>query len=59
MNEKLMQGKTVIVTGATRGLGREMTRQLAAMGAKVIMACRFEDPQAEKELWQKCEALSG
>jgi NAD(P)-dependent dehydrogenase (short-subunit alcohol dehydrogenase family) len=35
-----MQGKTVIVTGANRGLGREMTRQLAAMGATVIMACR-------------------
>jgi NAD(P)-dependent dehydrogenase (short-subunit alcohol dehydrogenase family) len=43
MNEKLMQGKTVIVTGANRGLGREMTRQLAAMGAKVIMACRSVD----------------
>jgi NAD(P)-dependent dehydrogenase (short-subunit alcohol dehydrogenase family) len=40
MNEKVMQGKTVIVTGANRGLGREMTRQLTAMGAKVIMGCR-------------------
>jgi NAD(P)-dependent dehydrogenase (short-subunit alcohol dehydrogenase family) len=40
MNENSMQGKTVIVTGANRGLGREMTRQLAAMDAKVIMACR-------------------
>ncbi len=35
-----MQGKTAIVTGANRGLGREMTRQLTTMGAKVIMACR-------------------
>jgi NAD(P)-dependent dehydrogenase (short-subunit alcohol dehydrogenase family) len=59
MSENSMQGKTVIVTGANRGLGREMTRQLAAMGAKMIMACRFEDPQAEKALWQKCEKLSG
>ena len=40
MSEKSMQGKTAIVTGANRGLGREMTRQLAAKGAKVIMACR-------------------
>jgi NAD(P)-dependent dehydrogenase (short-subunit alcohol dehydrogenase family) len=43
MNEKLMQGKTVIITGANRGLGREMTRQLAAQGARVIMACRSLD----------------
>jgi NAD(P)-dependent dehydrogenase (short-subunit alcohol dehydrogenase family) len=40
MSDVLMQSKTVIVTGANRGLGREMTRQLAGMGARVIMACR-------------------
>jgi len=40
MNDKPMQGKTVIVTGANRGLGKEMTRQLAKKGASVIMACR-------------------
>jgi NAD(P)-dependent dehydrogenase (short-subunit alcohol dehydrogenase family) len=40
MDHAPMQGKTIIVTGANRGLGREMTLQLATMGAKVIMACR-------------------
>lgn len=43
MNDKLMQDKTVIVTGANRGLGREMTQQLADLGARVIMACRSMD----------------
>jgi NAD(P)-dependent dehydrogenase (short-subunit alcohol dehydrogenase family) len=61
MSNNLMQGKTVIVTGANRGLGREMTRQLAAMGAKVIMACRSvehaEQVKSELEAEQKLAQL--
>ena len=33
-------GKTVIVTGAARGVGREMAQGFAAMGANVIAADR-------------------
>jgi NAD(P)-dependent dehydrogenase (short-subunit alcohol dehydrogenase family) len=36
-------GRTVIVTGASSGLGAEATRVLAKAGAKVIMACRDVD----------------
>jgi len=35
-----MAGKVVLVTGATGGLGRETARALAAMGARLVLACR-------------------
>eukprot|EP00461_Guttulinopsis_vulgaris_P000491 UN00491 len=35
-----MSGKVCIVTGANSGIGAETTRQLAQMGATVIMGCR-------------------
>jgi NAD(P)-dependent dehydrogenase (short-subunit alcohol dehydrogenase family) len=35
--------RTVVVTGANSGIGREATRVLAARGATVVMACRSVD----------------
>ena len=37
-----LSGKTIVVTGANSGLGLETTKQLAAAGAHVVMACRTE-----------------
>jgi len=39
---KNMEGQTVIVTGANTGIGFETARALAAVGARVIFACRSE-----------------
>jgi retinol dehydrogenase 12 len=38
-----MEGKTCIVTGANSGIGEVTTRELARMGADVVMICRSED----------------
>ena len=38
-----LSGRTVLITGATRGIGREMTEQLIAHGATVLAVARDED----------------
>lgn len=43
-----LTGKTIIVTGASRGLGKEFCKQLASKGNRVIAACRT--PENVKDL---------
>ncbi len=38
-----MKDKTVIITGANKGIGKEAAKQIAKLGAKVYMACRSID----------------
>jgi short-subunit dehydrogenase len=38
-----LQGKTIVITGASDGIGRELARQLARRGARLALAARNEE----------------
>ncbi|KAL1769771.1 corticosteroid 11-beta-dehydrogenase isozyme 1 [Sigmodon hispidus] len=40
---EMLQGKRVIVTGASKGIGREMAYHLSKMGAHVVLTARSEE----------------
>lgn len=39
---------TILISGANRGIGREMTRQYAARGDEVIAVCRHSSPELDE-----------
>ena len=43
-----MEGKVIIVTGASAGIGKESAIDLAKHGAQVILACRNEVKQRKQ-----------
>ena len=52
-----MDGKTVLITGSTDGVGRYVAAQLAASGAKVLIHGR--DKQRAKTLIEEIERAGG
>jgi NAD(P)-dependent dehydrogenase (short-subunit alcohol dehydrogenase family) len=52
-----LEGKTVMITGATSGLGREAALALAELGPRLYLVCR--DPNRAKEIAAEIVRSSG
>lgn len=52
-----MQGKTVVITGASAGIGEELAVVLASRGANVVLGARSEQGLAQVK--QRCEQAGG
>ncbi|MGY0219078.1 SDR family oxidoreductase [Endozoicomonadaceae bacterium StTr2] len=42
--ENKLQGKTIVITGASRGIGREIALRCAADGANIVIAAKSAEP---------------
>ena len=51
MKSESMKGRTVLVTGATAGIGRVTAKELANMGAKVVFIARNEEKARVTAAW--------
>ncbi|HVD00073.1 MAG TPA: SDR family NAD(P)-dependent oxidoreductase, partial [Candidatus Dormibacteraeota bacterium] len=40
MSESWIRGRTVMITGATSGIGRSTAEALARLGAEIVLVCR-------------------
>jgi NAD(P)-dependent dehydrogenase (short-subunit alcohol dehydrogenase family) len=63
-NEADIRGKVVIITGASRGVGKQTAIGFAKRGAKVVLAARSVEPQADvpgtlDETLQELKSLGG
>jgi short-subunit dehydrogenase len=52
-----MQGKTVVITGASSGIGEELAVALASRGANLVLAARREEELAK--VAKRCEQAGG
>ena len=44
LSSKVLDNKTIIITGSSRGIGREMALKFAAQGANVVIAAKSIEP---------------
>jgi NAD(P)-dependent dehydrogenase (short-subunit alcohol dehydrogenase family) len=52
----MLEGKVVLVTGANTGIGKQTVRQLAALGATVVLGCRNKS-KAEAAMQDIAQAM--
>jgi short-subunit dehydrogenase len=57
MKESSLNGKVIVITGASSGVGRAMAQELARWGASLVLSARREEALAE--VVKECEAQGG
>jgi len=57
MNGKILEGKTALVTGASRGLGRAMALALGGAGARLALVGRAKEKLAETQAMASAEGI--
>lgn len=55
---KLLQGKTIVITGAGKGIGRAIACDCAKNGADVVLNYRRDESECKREITQLAEHLS-
>ena len=55
MADRELQGKVVVITGASSGFGKGAAREFAGRGASVVLAARRD--HLLEELAQECQSL--
>ena len=54
----LLEGKTAVITGSNRGIGRKITEKFAQNGADVIACARSVNGQFETDMKELAEQLT-
>ena len=53
-----MDGKTAIVTGASRSIGAAIATRFLEEGARVVLACRAEPPHSSDGRWGRSRRVA-
>lgn len=53
--DERLDGRTALITGGNRGLGLAIAEQLAARGARLILACRSQGQEAAAKLRERTQ----